>query len=122
MNTILTLSAAGSALALILLALRAVCKNKVSRTFSYYLWLLVLLRLALPLPSPFRFAAAIPQAEQNAAVIEPAPARMETVQVLPAASGAKTEAPVARTGPTFWQWLRKNAVTVWALGAGTSTS
>ena|GEM_PF-1015096 len=120
MNTILTLSAAGSALALILLALRAVCKNKVSRTFSYYLWLLVLLRLALPLPSPFRFAAAIPQAEQNAAVSEPAPARTETAQALPAVSGAKTEAPAAQAGPTFRQWLRENAVTVWALGAGLS--
>jgi beta-lactamase regulating signal transducer with metallopeptidase domain len=121
-NTILTLSAAGSALALLLLALRAVCKNKVSRTFSYYLWLLVLLRLALPLPSPFRFSAALPQAERTAAVSEAAPAQTGTApaQALPAASGAKAEAPAAQAGPTFWQWLRENAVTVWALGAAAS--
>ncbi len=47
--TILSLSASGSVLALILLALRPLLKNKVSKTFQYYIWLLVLLRLALPL-------------------------------------------------------------------------
>jgi|AGTN01.2.fsa_nt_gi Antirepressor regulating drug resistance, predicted signal transduction N-terminal membrane component len=47
--TILSLSASGSVLALILLALRPLLKNRVSKTFQYYIWLLVLLRLALPL-------------------------------------------------------------------------
>ena len=47
--TILSLSASGSILALILFALRPLLKNKVSKTFQYYIWLLVLLRLALPL-------------------------------------------------------------------------
>ena len=47
--TILSLSISGSVLALILLALRPFLKNKVSKTFQYYIWLLVLLRLAVPL-------------------------------------------------------------------------
>ncbi len=46
--TILSLSISGSILALILVALRPLLKNRVSKTFQYYIWLLVLLRLALP--------------------------------------------------------------------------
>ncbi len=49
--TILSLSVSGSVLALILLTLRLLLKNKVSKTFQYYIWLLVLLRLAVPLSS-----------------------------------------------------------------------
>ncbi len=47
--TVLSLSVSGSVLTLVLLALRPLLKNKVSKTFQYYIWLLVLLRLALPL-------------------------------------------------------------------------
>ena len=46
--TIVSLSVSGSILALAVLLMRLV-KNKVSKTFRYYIWLLVLLRLALPL-------------------------------------------------------------------------
>ena len=47
--TVLSLSASGTVLVLLLLALRPLLKNKVSKAFQYYIWLLVLLRLALPL-------------------------------------------------------------------------
>ncbi len=47
--TVLSLSVSGSVLALIILALRPLLKNKVSKMFQYYVWLLVLLRLAVPL-------------------------------------------------------------------------
>lgn len=47
--TILSLSASGSVLALIILAMRPLLKNKVSKTFQYYIWLLVLLRMIIPL-------------------------------------------------------------------------
>lgn len=47
--TILSLSASGSVLVLLLLALRPFMRNKATKTFQYYIWLLVLLRLALPL-------------------------------------------------------------------------
>lgn len=49
MLTILSLSASGSVLILILFAMRPFLKNKVSKTFQYYIWLLVLLRLVIPL-------------------------------------------------------------------------
>ena len=50
METLLTLTLAGSALALLLLALRYVFLKKMPSTVYYYAWLLVLLRFALPLP------------------------------------------------------------------------
>ena len=46
--TVLSLSVSGSILALILLAIRPLLKNRASKAFQYYIWLLVLLRLALP--------------------------------------------------------------------------
>lgn len=50
--TILSLSVSGSILALILFAGKPLLKNRVSKAFSYYIWLLVLLRLALPISAP----------------------------------------------------------------------
>jgi beta-lactamase regulating signal transducer with metallopeptidase domain len=54
--TLLSLSAFGSVLALILVLLKPLMKNRVSKTFFYYLWLIVLVRLCLPfgvsLPAP----------------------------------------------------------------------
>ena len=50
METLLTLTLSGSALALLLLALRYVFLRRMPSTVYYYAWLLVLLRFALPLP------------------------------------------------------------------------
>ncbi len=50
--TVLTLSASGSVIALLLLAIRPLIKNRVSKAFLYYVWLVVLLRLALPFAAP----------------------------------------------------------------------
>lgn len=50
METLLTLSLSGSALALLLLLLRRVFVRQMPSTVYYYAWLLVLLRFALPLP------------------------------------------------------------------------
>lgn len=47
--TLLSLSVLGSVLAVILFLLKPLIKNKVSKAFTYYLWLIVLLRLCLPL-------------------------------------------------------------------------
>ena len=46
--TLLSLSVLGSVLATILLLLKPLLRNKVSKTFAYYLWVIVLLRLCLP--------------------------------------------------------------------------
>ncbi|NLA86251.1 MAG: hypothetical protein GX847_02995, partial [Clostridiales bacterium] len=46
--TLLSLSVLGSVLAIILLLLKPLIRNRVSKAFSYYLWIIVLLRLCLP--------------------------------------------------------------------------
>lgn len=56
LKTILSLSVSGSLLALILFGLKSILKNKVSRAFSYYCWLIVLLRLVLPVASPIEIS------------------------------------------------------------------
>lgn len=48
MTIIVSLTVSGSLLALALIALRLFLKNRVSKAFQYYIWLLVLLRLVLP--------------------------------------------------------------------------
>ena len=50
MKTLITLTLSGSALVLILLALKAAFGKKLSSTVTYYAWLLVMLRFLLPLP------------------------------------------------------------------------
>lgn len=50
--TILSLSVSGSLLALVLFAGKLFLKNRVSRAFAYYIWLLVLLRLVVPISVP----------------------------------------------------------------------
>lgn len=52
MLTILSLSISGSVLALILFAIKPLVKNKMSKAFSYYIWILVLLRLTVPVATP----------------------------------------------------------------------
>lgn len=48
LTTVLSLTLSGSALALMLLAIKPLLKNRISKVAQYYLWLLVLLRLILP--------------------------------------------------------------------------
>ena len=50
MKTLLIMTLSGSALALLLLALRYLILKRMPSTVYYYAWLLVLLRFALPLP------------------------------------------------------------------------
>ena len=50
MTTLLTLTLSGSALTLLLLALRYLLLKRMPSTVYYYAWLLVLLRFVLPLP------------------------------------------------------------------------
>ena len=60
MNTLLTLTLSGSALALLLLLLRYVFARRMPSTVYYYAWLLVLLRFVLPLPGLVPAPAASP--------------------------------------------------------------
>lgn len=50
--SVLSLSVSGSILAILLFLGKPFLKNKVSRAFSYYIWLLVLLRLVVPIAAP----------------------------------------------------------------------
>ena len=59
LRTILTLSLSGSLLALLLFAIKPVLKNRVSKAFSYYIWILVLLRLAIPFSAPVNVTNAV---------------------------------------------------------------
>ena len=139
--TLLSLTLSGSAMALVLLALRYVLLKKMPSTVYYYAWLLVLLRFVLPLPGlvpveraaqeaapPALSAPSLPrevQSVQPALPLEPAgyvpitataplPAEAE-----PPVQEADTQAPapiknyVNFRSPAFW-------LTLWA--AGTSVS
>ena len=68
MQTLLTLTLSGSALALLLLALRYLVLRRMPSTVYYYAWLLVLLRFALPLPGLLPTTAFAEEAAPVAAV------------------------------------------------------
>ncbi|MBR6353487.1 MAG: hypothetical protein IKS25_05110, partial [Oscillospiraceae bacterium] len=68
MQTLLTLTLSGSALALLLLALRYLVLRRMPSTVYYYAWLLVLLRFVLPLPGLLPTTAFTEEAAPVAAV------------------------------------------------------
>lgn len=51
-KTVLSMSASGTLLILLLLAARPLIKNRLSRQWQYYIWLVVVLRLLLPVGLP----------------------------------------------------------------------
>ena len=90
MKTLLVLTLSGSALALLLLALRYLLLRKMPSTVYYYAWLLVLLRFVVPLPGlvPSPAAAGVPETEPPAAVsVKPSAPADEVPGLLPAVPG-----------------------------------
>jgi len=65
LRTILSLSVSGSILALILFMGKPLLKDKVSKAFSYYIWLLVLLRLVVPISAPVNVINTLLHFEQS---------------------------------------------------------
>ena len=59
--TILSVSVSGSVLSLLIFLLKPLMKNRVSKAFSYYIWILVLLRLVFP----FGYHVSIPEIPQQ---------------------------------------------------------
>ena len=143
METLISLTFSGSALALLLLLLGRLLGRRLSSTVYYYAWLLVLLRFLLPLPGlvPLGQRAAEPAAPVRPALIDlgeaeaalpyisqtPAEAPAALPAALPkeeapaqesAAVSAAPAQPAARGFSVDWRsprlWL-----TLWALGAGT---
>lgn len=144
MKMLLVMTFGGSALALLLLALRYLCFRKMPSTVYYYAWLLVLLRFALPLPglvptelrqseppaaAPVYTAAPVeeepeqmdfPMSDKATAPGIAAPAEPKTAQTetAPAAVTPTTRAPSHSfdwRSPVLW-------LSIWAFGAVFSLS
>lgn len=136
METLLTLTLSGSALALLLLALRYLLLRRMPSTVYYYAWLLVLLRFMLPLPGlipterpaandtpvvaerPLSYveAPAMPVAAAPAEGIRPASdavAVPEPREELPAQFGRQNKNAVSLKSPTLW-------TAVWGIGVAVS--
>jgi beta-lactamase regulating signal transducer with metallopeptidase domain len=142
METLISLTLSGSALALLLLLLGRLLGRRLPSTVYYYAWLLVLLRFLLPLPGllPLGQRAAEPAAPVRPALIDmgeaeaalpyisqtpaEAPAALPAAlpeEAAPAQESASVPAapaqPAARGFSVDWRsprlWL-----TLWALGAG----
>ncbi len=74
--TVLSLSLSGSLLILVLLALRPLLKNRLSKRWQYYIWLVVLARLLLPVtPEASLMGALFQQTEQGVFQTADAPER-----------------------------------------------
>jgi len=136
--TILSLSVSGSLLALLLLAGKPLLKNRVSKAFSYYIWILVMLRLVLPVAAPVNAMGTLFNIEQPSMNSAPAertyiPARTETDRI-GAPSNAQpvmpeqinNEAVHTQTNTDtqwpleFWNFIKNNLLWIWLLGAAAS--
>ncbi len=127
--TILSLSISGSILALLLLALRPLLKNRVSKAFQYYIWLLVLLRLALPLSfdgSIMNRLLAQPETQQAAisGAVQPIiPAQGDEQAAVPQIAGTEpngtggAESAAAPSDFHLWAFLGAHLPEIWLVGA-----
>lgn len=99
MRVFLTLTLGGSAMALVLLALRLLLGRRMPSGVYYYAWLLVLLRFVLPLPG--LVPGERPQAAAPVAVTQPAAIRQEDspafTPMMPPAAAPQSALPVQGT-------------------------
>lgn len=65
MNIIFSLSISGTILIFILMIMRVSLKEKVSKTWQYYLWIIVIVRLLLPWTPDIHFFGNIPEINDN---------------------------------------------------------
>ncbi len=139
--TILSLSASGSLLGMLILAGKPLLKNRVSKAFSYYIWILVLLRLVAPVSAPVSIMGSLFGPEQhisdsatakrsgaaagNAAVPanEQPPTAAPNAQIAPAGAGlqsgetARAEAvPDAGKPLSIWNLIVNNLFAIWLAG------
>jgi len=133
--TILSLSVSGSILALILLAGKTLLKNRVSKAFSYYIWILVMLRLIVPVAAPVNLMGTLFDVGQpgvTGAPIEQTdiPARNEAYQIAAPSNTqtaseeqadnetARTQTPADPRWPLdVWSFIRNNLLWIWLTGA-----
>jgi beta-lactamase regulating signal transducer with metallopeptidase domain/photosystem II stability/assembly factor-like uncharacterized protein len=138
--TILSLSASGSLLGILILAEKPLLKNRVTKAFSYYIWILVLLRLVVPVSAPVSIMGSLFGPEQhisdstttersdaaagNATVPanEQPPTAAPNAQIAPAGmqSGetARAEAvPDAGKPLSIWNLIVNNLFGIWLAGS-----
>ena len=143
METLLSLTLSGSALALLLLGLKHLLGQRLSATVYYYAWLLVLLRFLLPLPgliptgqSGEKAASPLPMAqarEERPYELDPAPelpayapALPEMEMTIPAEAAEEETVSAAipaqsgteTEGPASFDWRSPRLwLSLWGLGA-----
>lgn len=135
--TILSLSVSGSILALILLAGKPLLKNRVSKAFSYYIWLLVLMRLIVPISAPVNVMDTLFHSEQSGAVdVKPVQTDSPTVgntigtvgesavttntQTTPSQERQNTEGQInanVKLSFDLWGFIQSNLLWLWLTGA-----
>jgi beta-lactamase regulating signal transducer with metallopeptidase domain len=139
--TILSLSVSGSILALALFAGKPLLKKCVSKTFSYYIWLIVFVRLVLPIGSPVLFMDALfsPAYHGTGPVISDGntdePGKVDTgngneftvsPESQPGSYGTVISTPTSMEAPimdsqkdafNFGDWLYDNLFLIWLAGA-----
>lgn len=140
LTALFSLSVSGSLMALLLFAGRPLLKNRVSKAFSYYVWLLVLLRLVLPVSVPGSAMDALFSSRQAGTVQAASPAESRTAAsraVIAQASGNRQAAP-QKTRPentpapqssgkpgqpaSVWKFVASNAGWIWLAGSLVSFS
>lgn len=110
---ILSLSLAGSVLILLLMLLRPLVRERVSRRWQYYIWLLVIARLLLPvggLEAPARIGTAEPGAAPALSLPEVDREDME-------ARTSEEAAPGFNDSQKPWAAVKENLWVVWLAGA-----
>jgi len=120
--TLLSISATGTVLALLLLLVRHFLRGRLTRTFVYYMWLAVLLRLVIP----FGYQLEIPYADR-AETSYPAQESVQhqTVQTgtLPQSTVENSvQQPQDNSDTDIWTFLKTNVFTIWLAGAALSFS
>lgn len=142
MKLILSLSLSGSILVLLLLVGKLLLKNRLSKSFSYYIWLLVLLRLVIPVTVPINVMDSLlymEQAAANSTMSKSTTPQAEASEQISTGQQAEVNIPAAKTQEpqtseasegnsfantngvlTLWELFQKNMFWLWLTGAALS--
>lgn len=122
-SALISLSASGSALALMLLALKPLIKRMLSKGFAYYVWLIVLIRLVLPVSAPINIMETLFHDDSLTvqSVLAGADAYASVNSEAAYADNADMPfvAPASsiNNGSALWEPIKRNGIVIWALGA-----
>ncbi len=137
MLIILSLTISGSILTLILFLVKVFFKNRLSKTFFYYIWLLVLIRLIVPIATPVNIVGSIFNTEKpnNNIVVEQygnsginetihttgSNANFSNPQINSSSSSDLKDIDT-HTSFSVWILIKKNLLWIWLTGAIISVS